>query len=256
MGLIAGYHALQAGIEVVGLAEALPECGGYKVHKDKLIRMGVPCTPRTPSSAPTATTKWKSVTIAKVDDKFQPIEGSEQSFACDSVLIAVGLEPVQRVLPKAVSSASGSSTPATPKKSPKPRLPCSQARSKDWKLPARWAPAWDRCPPNGTAPARCSKSRPGAVAEAHLPQMTHGVFPVIHCTQEIPCNPCSTICPKGLIFIDPNNIRSLPTFMGDETSCIGWKNALPSAGAGHQHVDYRKTPRIPLCPSRWSSAMR
>ncbi len=42
VGLIAGYHALQAGIEVVGLVEALPECGGYKVHKDKLARMGVP----------------------------------------------------------------------------------------------------------------------------------------------------------------------------------------------------------------------
>ena len=42
VGLIAGYHALQAGIEVVGLVEALPECGGYKVHKDKLVRMGVP----------------------------------------------------------------------------------------------------------------------------------------------------------------------------------------------------------------------
>ncbi len=42
VGLIAGYHALQAGIGVVGLVEALPECGGYKVHKDKLVRMGVP----------------------------------------------------------------------------------------------------------------------------------------------------------------------------------------------------------------------
>ena len=27
--LIAGYHALQAGIDVVGLVEALPTCGGY-----------------------------------------------------------------------------------------------------------------------------------------------------------------------------------------------------------------------------------
>ena len=36
VGLIASYHALQAGIEVVGLAEALPECGGYQVHRDKL----------------------------------------------------------------------------------------------------------------------------------------------------------------------------------------------------------------------------
>ena len=42
VGLIAGYHALQAGINVVGLVEALPECGGYKVHRDKLVRLGVP----------------------------------------------------------------------------------------------------------------------------------------------------------------------------------------------------------------------
>lgn len=42
VGLIAGYHSLQAGIEVVGLAEAMPVCGGYKVHSDKLKRFGVP----------------------------------------------------------------------------------------------------------------------------------------------------------------------------------------------------------------------
>ena len=42
VGLIAGYHALQAGIQVVGLCEGLPECGGYKVHADKIVRMGVP----------------------------------------------------------------------------------------------------------------------------------------------------------------------------------------------------------------------
>ncbi len=47
VGLIAGYHALQAGINVVGLIEALPECGGYKVHKDKLARFGVPIYTRT-----------------------------------------------------------------------------------------------------------------------------------------------------------------------------------------------------------------
>ncbi len=42
VGLIAGYHALQAGIAVVGLVEVMPECGGYKVHRDKLARLGVP----------------------------------------------------------------------------------------------------------------------------------------------------------------------------------------------------------------------
>jgi sarcosine oxidase, subunit alpha len=42
VGLIAGYHAIQAGIHVVALVEALPQVGGYKVHADKLKRLGVP----------------------------------------------------------------------------------------------------------------------------------------------------------------------------------------------------------------------
>jgi sarcosine oxidase, subunit alpha len=74
VGLIAGYHALQAGIEVVGLVEALPECGGYKVHKDKLVRMGVPIyTSHTILSASAnGEDKVESVTIAQVDSNFQP----------------------------------------------------------------------------------------------------------------------------------------------------------------------------------------
>ena len=101
VGLIAGYHALQAGIEVVGLVEALPECGGYKVHKDKLVRMGVPIyTSHTVLSA-NGEDKVESVTIAQVDEKFRPIPGTEKSFACDSVLIAVGLDPVDEFYRKA-----------------------------------------------------------------------------------------------------------------------------------------------------------
>jgi len=32
VGLIAAYHALQAGIAVKGICDILPEPGGYKVH--------------------------------------------------------------------------------------------------------------------------------------------------------------------------------------------------------------------------------
>jgi NADPH-dependent 2,4-dienoyl-CoA reductase/sulfur reductase-like enzyme len=101
VGLIAGYHALQAGIKVAGLVEALPECGGYKVHKDKLVRMGIPIyTSHTILSA-NGDENVQSVTIAKVDEKFQPISGTEKSFECDSVLIAVGLDPVDEFYVKA-----------------------------------------------------------------------------------------------------------------------------------------------------------
>jgi len=90
VGLIAGYHALQAGIEVVGLCEALPECGGYKVHKDKLARMGVPIyTSHTVLSA-NGSEEVGSVTIAQLDSAWRPIAGTERTFQCDTVLVAVG----------------------------------------------------------------------------------------------------------------------------------------------------------------------
>jgi len=102
VGLIAGYHALQAGIGVVGLVEALPQCGGYKVHKDKLVRMGVPIyTSHTVLSA-NGSEKVESVTIAKVDENFKPIAGTEKSFECDAVLVAVGLDPVNEFYQKAL----------------------------------------------------------------------------------------------------------------------------------------------------------
>ncbi|HPQ30460.1 MAG TPA: FAD-dependent oxidoreductase, partial [Candidatus Syntrophosphaera thermopropionivorans] len=91
VGLIAGYHALQAGINVVGLAEAMPQCGGYKVHSDKLKRLGVPIyTSHTIINAEGKETVER-ITIAEVDSKFHPIPGTEKSFACDTLLIAVGL---------------------------------------------------------------------------------------------------------------------------------------------------------------------
>jgi len=101
VGLIAGYHALQAGIEVAGLVEALPECGGYKVHKDKLVRMGVPVmTSHTVLSA-NGTDSVESVTIAAIDKEWKPIPGTEQTFACDTLLVAVGLDPVDEFYKKA-----------------------------------------------------------------------------------------------------------------------------------------------------------
>ncbi|MFX0093120.1 MAG: FAD-dependent oxidoreductase [Candidatus Hodarchaeota archaeon] len=76
VGLIAGYHALQAGIEVIGLVEALPKCGGYKVHEDKLRRLGVPIyTSHTILSA-NGKDKVESITISQIDKNFKPIKGT------------------------------------------------------------------------------------------------------------------------------------------------------------------------------------
>ena len=42
IGLIVSYQMIQAGINVVGVIEAAPKIGGYKVHASKLRRLGVP----------------------------------------------------------------------------------------------------------------------------------------------------------------------------------------------------------------------
>ncbi len=78
VGLIAGYHALQAGIEVVGLVEAMPKCGGYKVHADKLVRLGVPVYTSHTVLQANGKESVESVTISQIDEKFNSILGTEK----------------------------------------------------------------------------------------------------------------------------------------------------------------------------------
>ncbi|MEJ2039467.1 MAG: FAD-dependent oxidoreductase, partial [Desulfosarcinaceae bacterium] len=101
VGLIAGYHALQAGIEVAALIEAMPKVGGYKVHADKLRRMGVPILTRHTVVAAHGREHVQAVTIARLDDKWNQIQGTEQSYEVDTLLIAVGLAEVNEFYLKA-----------------------------------------------------------------------------------------------------------------------------------------------------------
>ena len=95
VGLIAGYHAIQAGIEVVALIEALPQVGGYKVHADKLTRLGRAHLHRaTPSSAPRAASGSSRPPSPRSTTGWNVVPGTEKTFAVDTVLIAVGLAEV------------------------------------------------------------------------------------------------------------------------------------------------------------------
>lgn len=96
VGLIVSYQLLQAGIGVAGIVEAAPQLGGYGVHSAKIRRAGVPlyvghtvleAVPNVDMSG------IKGAIIAEVDDKFQPVPGTEQFVECDVIGIAVGLTP-------------------------------------------------------------------------------------------------------------------------------------------------------------------
>ncbi len=252
VGLIAGYHALQAGIEVVGLVEALPECGGYKVHKDKLARMGVPIyTSHTILSANGAD-KVESVTIAQVNEAFQPIAGTEKSFTCDSVLIAVGLEPVDEFSRKALDFKVKAFAAGDAEEIAEASAAMFSGKIKGLEIAQALGYQAGPVPQEWYRTGEILKSRPGPVvmqpSEEVLSDPRSGMLPVFHCTQEIPCNPCSSICPKGLIFIDPKDIRKVPTYTGEDTlACIGCEKCISFCpGLAITLVDYRRDAEYPV----------
>ena len=77
--------------------------------------------------------------------------------------------------------------------------------------------------------------------QQNLPE--EGVFPVIHCLQEIPCNPCTTVCPTNSINTEDGSLMALPLYEG---KCIGCgKCVLICPGLAITLVDYRKDKDFP-----------
>jgi len=246
VGLIAGYHALQAGMQVVGLVEALPECGGYKVHRDKLVRMGVPIyTSHTILSA-NGTQAVESVTIARVDERFEPVAGTEKSFACDSVLIAVGLDPVNEFEIKARDYGVVVFSAGDAEEIAEASAAMFSGKIRGLEIARTLGASVQDVPEEWYRTCEILKSKPGPVVEEIISKVGQGVAPMIHCTQEIPCNPCAAICSFGLIAIDDEDIRHLPTYLGSVDSCKGCERCVAICpGLAITLVDYRKNPQFP-----------
>jgi sarcosine oxidase subunit alpha len=242
VGLIAGYHALQAGIQVVGLAEVMPECGGYKVHKDKLVRLGVPLyTSHTIVSA-NGEESVESVTMAQVDEGFRPIPGTERSFECDTVLIAVGLDPVNEFTLKAQEFGVTVFAAGDADEIAEASAAIFSGKIKGLEIARALGYAVGEIPPHWYRTAEVLKSKPGKTVEEHLPEATAGVMPVLYCSQEIPCDPCTAVCPQGLIHIDEADIRQIPTFIGAQLgkTCVGCeKCVVVCPGLAITLVDYQ-----------------
>ena len=98
VGLVVSFQLMQAGCEVVALADAAPRIGGYGVHAAKVARTGVPFFLSHTIKEVEGKDCVTGVTIAQVDDHFQFIPGTEKHFDVDTVCVAVGLSPMAQLL--------------------------------------------------------------------------------------------------------------------------------------------------------------
>jgi sarcosine oxidase, subunit alpha len=247
VGLIAGYHALQAGIEVVGLVEAAAKCGGYKVHEDKLARFNVPIMTSHTILEARGANRVQSVIIAEVNKKFQPIPGTEKEIYCDCVLIAVGLNPVDEFVSKAQEVHLPVFSAGDAEEIAEASAAMFSGKIQARKIVQHLGLEPRKIPEDWQSFEEVLKSKPGEVQELKKVDRDAQVFPVMHCRQEIPCNPCASVCPQGLIHIDSENIRSLPEFcLSDEKNCIACERCVAVCpGLAITLVDFRKDPLNP-----------
>ena len=244
VGIIAGYHALQAGINVVGLAEALPQCGGYKVHEDKLKRLGVPIYTSHSIVSANGKESVSSITIAGIDKNFKVIEGTEQTFECDTILIAVGLESVSEFTEEAESAGIKVFAAGDASEIAEASSAMFNGKIAGVKVVQYFIPDAKEIPESWYEKAETLKSHPGPVQEIYALADEHGIFPVIHCKQEIPCNPCSTVCAEGSIQMQGDPIKGLPKFNGECKGCMKCLTICP--GLAITLVDYRKDHENPV----------
>jgi len=220
VGLIAAYHALQAGITAVGIADILNEVTGYKVHADKIKRMGVPIYLGYTILTAEGDGKVERITIAQVDEDFNPVLETAKTFEVDTLLMAVGLSSIDEFYNtavqygfKAVKTGDADEIAEASSAMFGGRVAGLQlAKLLGYKVEI-----------NGSfyEKAEILKSKPGEVFQIEKKEISNEYMPLFYCNQEIPCNPCVSVCPFDSIKLNDNlgNIMDLPVFDGKCTKC-------------------------------------
>ncbi|MGD8564535.1 MAG: FAD-dependent oxidoreductase, partial [Desulfarculaceae bacterium] len=246
VGLITGYHSIQAGIPVAALVEALPHCGGYKVHEDKLRRLGVPIyTSHTVVSAQGGQ-QVESVTIAALDSDWQVVPDTHKTFAVDTVLIAVGLNQVDEFYHKARKWGLPVWAAGDAHEIAEASSAMFSGKITGLKIAQSLGLYSGEIPKEWDQKAEILKARPGQPVAREKPQAEEGVFPVLHCVQEIPCNPCTSVCPSGAIKTENNSLLGLPYF-DEAEKCKGCMSCVAICpGLAITMVDFRQDPEHPI----------
>jgi sarcosine oxidase subunit alpha len=98
VGLIVSYQLMQAGVNVAAIIDAAPTITGYWVHASKVRRLGIPIYASYTVKEAHGKENLEGATIWRLDENWQPIEGTEIDFDMDVMCIAVGLSPLNELL--------------------------------------------------------------------------------------------------------------------------------------------------------------
>lgn len=101
IGLIVSYQLMQAGVEIAAIIDASPTIGGYLVHASKIRRMGVPILTSHTVKEAIGKDCLESAVIWKLDENWNPIDGTEKEIKTDVMCISVGLSPLSELLQQA-----------------------------------------------------------------------------------------------------------------------------------------------------------
>jgi sarcosine oxidase subunit alpha len=246
VGLIAGYHAIQAGIGVVALIEALPQVGGYKVHADKLRRLGVPILTGHTVVAAGGQDKVEWVTVARLGSDWKVVPNTHKKFEVDTVLIAVGLARVNEFYLKAQKWGMDAFCAGDAQEIAEASAAMFTGKIEGLKIAQSLGIPVGEIPEEWNQKVVILKSKPGPAVARQQPVREKGVFPIFHCYQEVPCNPCTSVCPAGIIRTEGDKITGLP-YITDLDACTGCGSCVAVCpGLSMILVDYRKDRGHPL----------
>ncbi len=94
IGLIMARRMTFEGIKVIGVYEIMDTPGGLTRNVEQCLRdYGIPLHLSTTVTKIHGNKRVEGVTIAKVDSSFKPIKDTEEFFACDMLVLSVGLIP-------------------------------------------------------------------------------------------------------------------------------------------------------------------
>lgn len=241
VGLIAGYHALQAGIPVVGVVEAMPHVGGYKVHADKLTRLGVPIWTSHTILRAHGGSHVEAATIARCDESFAPLPGTERTYGADTVLVGVGLTPLDSLYQTACEFGLKAHIAGDAEEIAEASAAIFGGRITGRAVAEKLGhPA--TIPTDWPALQAVLKSKPGPQRPFGTTTCSEEVYPQIRCTQEIPCDPCVQACPAGAIQLEGPSVMDLPTYRGGCTGCLNCVASCP--GLAITIVDTRRLSKL------------